>query len=139
MKKILIDTDVILDFFFDRQPFSKNAAIIFSLCENKQIEGFVTPVIISNTYYLLRRTAKHEKIIEKLKLLVKITSILDMNTKVVENALNSNFHDFEDALQNFSAINNGKIDAIITRNVKDFKKSTIGIFTPENYIKLINA
>lgn len=139
MKKILIDTDVILDFFFDRQPFSKNAAIIFSLCENKQIEGFVTPVIISNTYYLLRRTAKHEKIIEKLKLLVKITSILDMNTKVVENALNSNFLDFEDALQNFSAINNGKIDAIITRNVKDFKKSTIGIFTPENYIKLINA
>lgn len=139
MKKILIDTDVILDFFFDRQPFSKNAAIIFSLCENKQIEGFVTPVIISNTYYLLRRTAKHEKVIEKLKLLVKITSILDMNTNVVESALNSNFLDFEDALQNFSAINNGKIDAIITRNVKDFKKSTIGIFTPENYVKLINV
>ena len=139
MKKILIDTDVILDFFFDRQPFSKNAAILFSLCENKQIEGFVTPVIISNTYYLLRRTAKHEKVIEKLKLLVKITSILDMNTNVIESALNSNFLDFEDALQNFSAINNGKIDAIITRNVKDFKKSTIGIFTPENYVKLINA
>ena len=138
MKKILIDTDVILDFFFDRQPFSKNAAILFSLCENKLIEGFVTPVIISNTYYLLRKFAKHEKVIEKLKLLFKITSILDMNTNVVENALNSNFRDFEDALQNFSAVNNGEIDAIITRNVKDFKKSTIGIFTTENYVKLIN-
>jgi predicted nucleic acid-binding protein len=139
MKRILIDTDVILDFFFDRQPFSKDAAAIFSLCENKQIEGFVTPVIISNTYYLLRRIAKHEKVIEKLKLLVKITSVLDMNSKVVENALNSNFLDFEDALQNFSAVNNGKIDAIITRNLKDFKKSEFGIFTPESYVKLINA
>lgn len=139
MNKILIDTDVILDFFFDRQPFSKNAAILFSLCENKQIKGFVTPVIISNTYYLLRKTAKHEKVIEKLKLLVKITSVLDMNTSVVEDALHSSFLDFEDALQNFSATNNGKIDAIITRNVKDYKKSTIGIFTPDNYVKIINA
>ena len=139
MKKILIDTDVILDFFFDRQPYSKNAAIIFSLCESKQIEGFVTPVIISNTYYLLRRTAKHEKVIEKLKQLFTITKVLDMDGKVVEKALNSDFKDFEDALQNYSAINNGEIDAIITRNVKDFKKSEIGILTPESYVKLAIA
>lgn len=139
MRRILIDTDVILDFFFDRQPYSKEAALIFSLCENKQIEGFITPVIISNTYCLLRRIAKHEKVIEKLKLLVKITSIIDVNGQVVENALHSNFLDFEDALQNFSALNKGNIEAIITRNVKDYKKSELGIFTPENYLKLINA
>lgn len=139
MKKILIDTDVILDFFFDRKPFSKNAAIILSLCENKLIEGFVTPVIISNTYYLLRRTAKHEKTIKKLKQLFAITKILNMDGKVIERALNSDFKDFEDALQNYSAINNGEIDAIITRNVKDFKKSEIGVLTPESYIKLINT
>ena len=66
MTRILIDTDVILDFFFDRQPFAENASKIFSLCESKEIKGFVTPVIISNVYYLLRQTAKHEKVIEKL-------------------------------------------------------------------------
>ena len=70
MTRILIDTDVILDFFFDRQPFAENASKIFSLCESKEIKGFITPVIISNVYYLLRQTAKHEKVIEKLKLLV---------------------------------------------------------------------
>ncbi|MBN1650329.1 MAG: PIN domain-containing protein [Bacteroidales bacterium] len=139
MKRILIDTDVILDFFFDRQPFSKDAALLLSLCENKQIEGYITPVIISNTCYLLRRIAKHEKVIEKLKLLVKITSVLDMNSQVVENALHSNFLDFEDALQNFSAQNKGTIDVIITRNVKDYKKSELGVFTPHNYLKLIDA
>ena len=139
MKKILIDTDVILDFFFDRQPHSENAAIIFSLCERKLIEGFITPVIISNIYYLLRRTAKHERVIEKLKQLFTITRVLKMDGKVVESALNSDFKDFEDALQNYSAINNGEIETIITRNVKDFKKSEIGVLSPESYVKIKNT
>ncbi len=64
MNNILIDSDVILDFFFDREPFSENAAQVFSLCESNQIKGFVTPVICSNTYYLLRQTARHEKVIK---------------------------------------------------------------------------
>ena len=51
MKKILIDTDVILDFFFDRRPFSEYATIILSRCEKKVLEGFITPVIIINVYY----------------------------------------------------------------------------------------
>ena len=139
MKKILIDTDVILDFFFDRKPFSENSAIILSMCERKQIEGFVTPVIISNVYYLLRRTAQHDKVIEKLKQLLTITQVLQMNRQVIEDALNSEFKDFEDALQNFSAVKNGGIEAIITRNVKDFKKSEIGILTPESFVKLMKA
>jgi len=139
MKKVLIDTDVILDFFFDRKPYSDYSTIIINLCEQGQLDGFVTPVIISNTYYLLHRTAKHERVIEKLKQLLTITQVLQMDRLVIEKALNSEFKDFEDALQNFSAINYGKIEVIITRNVKDYKKSEIGVLTPENFVKLINA
>ncbi len=139
MKNILIDTDVILDFFFDKKPHSDYSTIIIDLCARKQLIGFITPVIISNIYYLLRRTAKHEKVIEKIKQLLSITQILQMDRLVIERALNSEFKDFEDALQNFSAVNYGEIDAIITRNVKDYKKSEIGILTPENFVKLRNA
>jgi predicted nucleic acid-binding protein len=135
MEKILIDTDVILDFFFDRHPFSEFAAKIFSLCELKEIQGFVTPVIYSNVYYLLRQTAKHEKVIEKLNQLLTITDVLMMDKEVVVRALNSKFYDFEDALQNYSAVNLGKIDSILTRNIKDFKNSELGVMTPENYLK----
>ncbi|MCD4768826.1 MAG: PIN domain-containing protein [Bacteroidales bacterium] len=138
MKRILIDTDVILDFFFDRKPYSDNSAKILGLCEQKLIKGFLTPVIISNIYYLLRRTAKHDKVIEKLKQLLTITDVLQMDRQVIEKALNSEFKDFEDALQNFSAINSGEIEVIITRNVKDYKKSEIGVLTPESFVKLIN-
>jgi len=136
MKKILIDTDVILDFFFDRKPFSENSAIILNMCERKHIHGFVTPVIISNSYYLLRRTAQHDKVIDKLKQLLSIVDVLNMNKKTIESALNSDFKDFEDALQNFAAVSDGEIDVIVTRNIKDFKKSEIAILTPESFVKL---
>ncbi len=139
MDKLLIDTDVILDFFFDRKPFSENAAQIFSLCESKKVKGFITPVICSNTYYLLRQTAKHEKVIEKLSQLMTIMDVLSMDKEIIIQALGSGFKDFEDALQNFAAIKSGFIDVILTRNVKDFVKSDIGVLTPDSYLKSLSA
>ena len=139
MKSVLIDTDVILDFFFDRKPFSDDAARVLSLCESGEIKGFITSVIISNVYYLLKQYSTHEKVIEKLKQLVTITEVLTTDNDAILNALNSNFKDFEDALQNYSAELNGQIDIIITRNIKDFKNSSLGIMTPGNYLKTIIA
>ncbi|MGA2298740.1 MAG: PIN domain-containing protein [FCB group bacterium] len=136
MDKVLIDTDVILDFFFDRQPFSEHAAKIFSLCELKQIQGYITPVILSNVYYILKQTAKHEKVIEKLSQLLTITDILIIDKDVISRALLSKFKDFEDALQNYAAEKSGKINVILTRNTKDYKNSEIGVMTPENYLKI---
>ena len=139
MKKILIDTDVILDFFFDRKPYSDDSTVILSHCQRGLLEGFITPVIISNTYYLLCKTARHERVIEKLKQLLTFINVLQMDKAVVDKALDSEFKDFEDALQNYAAINHGGIEVIITRNVKDYKKSEIGILTPDNFVKLINS
>jgi predicted nucleic acid-binding protein len=139
MKRVLIDTDVILDFFFDRKPFSDDAAKVLSLCESKEIQGFVTSVIISNIYFLLRQSSAHERVIEKLKQIITFIDVLVTDREVVVKALNSNFRDFEDALQNYSAESDGQIDVIITRNSKDFKNSSLGIMTPGNYLKTIVA
>jgi predicted nucleic acid-binding protein len=137
MKSVLIETDVILDFFFDRQPFSESAAQVLSLCETQEIKGFVTPVIISNVYYLLRQTAKHEKVIENLKLLLSITDILVFDKVVILQALNSDFKDFEDALQNYAAESDTKIDLILTRNLKDFRASKLAVMTPDSFMKTL--
>jgi len=139
MDRVLIDTDVILDFFFDREPYSDHAAQIISLCESKQIKGFITPVICCNVYYLLRQTANHKKVIEKLSQLLTIMDVLQMDREVIIQALNSGFNDFEDALQNYSAVKSGFIDVILTRNIKDFSKSDIGILSPESYLKSRSA
>ena len=139
MDKVLIDTDVILDFFFDRQPFAEYSAQVIGLCETNKIKGFVTPVIYSNVYYLLRQTARHDKVMDNLKQLLGITDVLSMDKEVVSNALNSGFKDFEDSLQNYAAMKHGAIDVILTRNLKDFSQSEIGVLTPESYIKSIIA
>lgn len=137
MNKILIDSDVILDFFFDRLPFSESASEILMLCEKNEISGYVTPVIISNLYYLLRKNSKHDKVIDHLKKLLNILETAIMNKQVVLNALNSNFIDFEDALQNYTAEFQNEIQVIVTRNTKDFKLSKLSVMTPETYLKSI--
>lgn len=135
MDKVLIDTDVLMDFFFERKPFAKYSTELINLCAEKKVDGFTTPVIISNVYYLLRKTAKHNIIVEKLKQLLTIIKIVNIGENIVMDALNSDIKDFEDALQNFSAVENGEIKIILTRNLKDFKKSELAILTPETYLK----
>lgn len=135
MDNVLIDTDVILDFFFDREPFAEFAIEVLNQCEEKKINGFTTAIIICNVYYLLRKTAKHQLIIEKIKQLLTIIDVIQMDKEVVLESLNSEFKDFEDALQNFAAVQNGRINIILTRNIKDFKKSSLAVLTPETYLK----
>lgn len=135
MEHVLIDTDVILDFFFDREPFSEFAAGILSLCEEKKLKGFITPLIASNCYYLLRKAASHELVIEKIKELLTIIDVLRIDKEIVLDSLRSDFKDFEDALQNFSAVHNGIISVILTRNIKDYKKSELAVMTPETFLK----
>jgi predicted nucleic acid-binding protein len=139
VQRVFLDTDVILDFFFDRTPYSDYTARLLSLCESGNILGYTTPVICSNLYYILRQSAPHDKVLEKLSQLLKIVHILPMNEEIVLHALNSGFRDFEDALQHAAAIMAENIRVIITRNVKDYRKSELAVMTPEDYLKqLVN-
>jgi predicted nucleic acid-binding protein len=138
-QSIFIDTDVVLDFLTGRQPFAMNAAVIFTLSVERKISTFISPLTFSNCYYVMRKVAKHEKIINKLTDLLEITDISSMNKQTIELALKSDFKDFEDALQNFSATHNDKIDVIITRNLKDYKHSKIAVMSPETFLKSLSA
>ncbi len=135
MVKVLIDSDVILDFYFDRMPFSQEASRIIALCERKKLEGYITPLIISNVYYLLKKQSNHKKVIEKIKRLLLIVDVISIDQSVVIEALNSEFKDFEDALQHFSAVKASNIEIIITRNIKDYKLSQLSVMTPTIFIK----
>ncbi len=136
---ILLDTDVILDYFFGRQPFSEDAARILSQCDKKNIAGHITPVICSNVYYLLRKGSTHEKVIKNLELLLQFIDIITIDKEAVINALRSEFRDFEDALQYFAGTKSENINYIITRNVKDFKHSEIPVMTPGEYLSIKNT
>ena len=135
MKKLFLDTNIVIDLLAKREPFYMSAAQLFSLADKKKLQLFVSALTFANINYILLKGRKPEEaklILRKLKLLVNIISL---NDKVVDLSLNDNdFKDFEDSLQYFSALENG-IDIIVTRNLKDFTKSKIPVFTAEQFLK----
>ncbi len=132
---IFIDTDEVLDFLLNREPYSTFTSIVFTLSEQNKITTYISPLTISNCYYILRKLASHKKVINSLQKLLIITNITSISKQDVILALNSKFNDLEDALQHFSAISHSKIDVILTRNIKDYKYSEVPVMTPETYLK----
>lgn len=136
MKSLLIDTNIVIDLLAKRGPFYMDAALLFSLADKKLLKLGVSSLTFANTNYLLLKVKTHDEakaILRKFKLLA---DVLPLDAKIVDLALNdTDFTDFEDALQYYTAIENN-LDAIITRNLKDFKKSKIPVMTAEQYLKM---
>jgi len=130
---ILIDADVIMDVLFTRKGFENDSKKILEHCE-KSIQGFITPVLCANLHYFLTKEIDRERSIEILKSLLTFLEVLNQQKSTLISAINSEFIDFEDALQHFAAVEYGKIDFIITRNTKDYKKSQIPVFTPKEFL-----
>jgi predicted nucleic acid-binding protein len=137
MKKLFVDTNIVIDLLSRREPFYEEAATLFSFADKNQVELSMSSLSIANTSYTLLRqmdSTKAKSILRKLRLIVKI---LPLDDKIVGLALNDEtFTDFEDALQYFIAIENQQ-EIIITRNLKNFKNSKIPTATAEQFIRSI--
>lgn len=137
MKKIFVDTNIVIDLLSRREPFYEEAAALFSLADKKEIELAVSALTIANTCYVLLRqmdSYKAKLILRKLKLIV---TVLPLNDKIIGLTLNDEtFADFEDGLQHFTAIENRQ-ELIISRNLKDFKNSVLPTMTARQFIETI--
>lgn len=106
------------------------------MADRKEIQIYVSASLFATTNYILLQSKKSDEakqILRKLKLIVRVLSLDD---KIVELALNDNdFKDFEDGLQYYTALENG-LDAIITRNLKDFRKAKIPVVTADHYLQI---
>jgi len=137
INKVLVDTDIVIDFLTKREPFAIEAAQLFNLADRKKVQLHISSLCLNNIYYLLRKIIGHKKTILLLQQLVEIADVLAVDKQVVIKALNSNFRDFEDALQNFTATENGTCDIIITRNLKDYKQSKLVVMTAGSFNELM--
>ncbi len=134
MKSIFPDTNIVLDLLAHRMPFYTEAAKLFSLADKKKIVVSVSALCLANINYILSKQIPEmevRKILRKFKVLV---TVLPLDDKITDLALNSEFRDFEDAIQYFTAIENDQ-DLIITRNQPDFKESKIPVMTAGEFIK----
>ena len=134
MKKILIDSDVCLDSITGRYPWSIHSDKILQLCEDKKLSGVVSAESVSNIYYILRKLSTHQKAEEQLKSLRLILKIGSISQVVIDKALQSGWKDFEVAIQYYCAVEE-KCDAIITRNISDFKQGKLPVYQPDDFLK----
>ena len=137
--KLFVDSDVVIDYFTDRAPHANSASELFELNEQGHINLYISAVSINNIYYIVRRFLGHKKTIEVVELLTEMTEIIGTTKKEILQALKNNFSDFEDSIQYSTALNIKDLDAIITRNTKDYKHSSIAVMTPLNFLKMKNS
>ena len=130
MKQIFLDTNVIIDFLADRKPFSVSAAGIFNYAVLGKIKLYISAVSYNNIYYILRQSFSNTETIKLLDELSQMTEIADVTKAIIKNSLKSDLRDFEDAIQYNCALSLKKIDFIVTRDTKDFKKSVLPIMNP---------
>ena len=133
MKRLFIDTNIMLDLLGERHPFYEAAAKLASLSDKKKLVLAVSPLSFATANYVLSKFAKAEVVKEKLRKFNILCEITKMDKDTIEKALNSDFADFEDALQYFGAIESN-CDILITRNAKDFKASAIPVMSAEEYV-----
>lgn len=133
-KRLFIDTNIMLDLVGEREPFYRFAAQLATLADQKKLEIIVSPLSFATVNYLLSKFENQTAVIEKLRKFKIISDTCAMDDSIVEKGLHSNFNDFEDALQYYSAIA-ANCDIIITRNGKDFKNSMLPVMTAEEFLK----
>ncbi len=133
--KILFDTNVVLDLLLDRKLFVDSAQKLFDEVESGNIEGYLGATTITTLDYLLTKSLSAKEASHIIKKLLKLFEIAPVNRLVIEDALDSGFPDFEDAVLHAAAVHCGA-QAIVTRDEKGFPKAQLAIYAPE---ALLNA
>ncbi|MCH6200297.1 PIN domain-containing protein [Aquiflexum sp. LQ15W] len=134
--KIFLDTNILVDFLTDRGAFTKHATEIFLLGTDK-ILLYSSTHAFATTYYILKKYSEEKELRAKLLELTELVEVIDVTKAQLKKALLSDFSDFEDALQIFNAESTGGLDYIVTRNLRDFKKSPIPAIAPDEMVEMI--
>lgn len=131
--KVIIDTNIIIDYLADRMPFADYAEKIIKLGQSGKISCFLTANSITDIYYIMRKIIGRDKTLECFKILFSIMDISDINKNDIFDAMKLDVKDFEDALLAVCA-NRIYADYIVTRDIDDFKNSTIKAINPQIFL-----
>ena len=137
--RVLFDTDVVVDLLLDRQPHSKAAAELFSRVElGDEITGFLCAITVTTIYYLATKAVGTRRSGEEIRKLLSLVEVAPVNRGVLEAALRGQFRDYEDGVVHEAARQVGA-SAIVTRDVRDYKKSSITVYSPVELAKMLSA
>ena len=133
---MFVDSDVLLDILLKRSPFYFYTQLLLLESDKKNIKLDTSALVISNIHYVLSRSIGAAASRKNIKELLKTIKILSVDNDIIGLALDSNIADFEDAIQSLIA-ERYKCDAIITRNIKDYRHANLPVFTPEQFLEIL--
>jgi predicted nucleic acid-binding protein len=134
MRHILLDTNVILDLFLEREPFVDSAALLWAAHESGYLTAYVSAITPVNLFYIARKFKGREVAIQAVAELLATLPICTVDDVVLQAGLRAGFKDFEDAVQYASALSS-RLDAIITRNSADYSAASLPVYSPMEYIE----
>ena len=134
--RVLLDNDVVLDFLLVRQPFFLEADEIFVRLQNKEFRAYISAITPINAFYTTRKEKGIDAAFKAVEGLLKLVEVCRTNKSVLQNAFTLNFTDYEDAVQCASAMAEN-LDAIVTRNTKDYKTSPVKVYSPTEFLQTV--
>lgn len=136
--RILLDTDVNLDFILARQPFFIEAKEIFIQIAQNNVDAYITSITPINIFYVGRKEIGRNAVLQEIQNLLQIVKVGRTNLKVLQTALTAPITDYEDAVQHECALAEN-LDAIVTRNTKDYKNSTVKVYSPTEFLQFLQT
>jgi predicted nucleic acid-binding protein len=135
IQSVYLDSDIIIDYLYAREPFFKESVELISLIEKKKIKGYISSLIIWNIFYILAKYTNEKSARELIKEFRTIIEIIPIDEKIIDLGLDSSIKDFEDSIQYFAA-KSKKIKYIITRNKKDYPDGEIKPLSPKEFLTI---
>ena len=135
--RFLLDTNIVVDIISKREGYEDSLQIL-KYCEINRAKGFVSAATVTDVMYILRKHIAPEAVRDAVQTLLFIIDVADVLKSDIQSAFLSDMKDFEDAVQS-SCAGRIKADYIVTRNIKDYKKSTVPAISPAEALKLLKA
>lgn len=126
--RVLLDTNIVLDFLLEREPFLMDADALFQTIRSGRVEGYITATTLTDIFYIARKNKGIERARQDIFDLLALMQICSVDRSILETAISSNLPDFEDAVQIACALNEN-LDAIITRDTQDFADACLQILS----------
>ncbi|MDQ3219848.1 MAG: PIN domain-containing protein [Acidobacteriota bacterium] len=136
--KVLLDNDIVLDFLLKRKKFFDDADEIFVRLQNLEFDGYIAAITPINAFYTCRKEIGKGSAFEAVGELLGLVEVCPVGKDVLQRAFSLDFSDFEDAVQCASAMAES-LDAIVTRNTKDYKNSPMQVHSPSEFLEVLQT
>jgi len=138
MRRIFLDTNILLDVVMHRNDFCEQSAAVWADCELKKVQGFVSAISLNNMHYVIRKHVEPAAALEYVRHVLNIFTVVPLDESILRLAVDLPHKDFEDAIQTFSAVQS-KADCIITRDRQHFPHNYLPVISPAEYMDLFRS